>query len=143
MKIKLFEATGLDEFQTFIQEYPKVLSIDEVKEMLKMVNLSFSVENANRLVSTLLCELGFSYVQQSQRYVRMNEHGYYYPDTLKKYPIYEEGRELINQAFELYQQMTKIKDGVAQKGRPKKKIMPMEFPLKMLVIFYLLPVKPI
>lgn len=89
--------------------------------MLKMVNLSFSVENANRLVSTLLCELGFSYVQQSQRYVRMNEHGYYYPDTLKKYPIYEEGRELINQAFELYQQMTKIKDGVAQKGRPKKK----------------------
>lgn len=51
--------------------------------MLKMVNLSFSVENANRLVSTLLCELGFSYVQQSQRYVKMNEHGYYYPDTLK------------------------------------------------------------
>lgn len=120
MEVKLFEATGLDEVQEFILKNRDKLSLYEVNEMLKSVNISFSVEHANRLISTLLCELGFSYVQQSQRYVTMDATGYDYPEYFREYPFYEEGRRLITQTFDLYKRMSKLREDVKQKGRPKK-----------------------
>jgi thymidylate synthase ThyX len=56
----------------------------------------------------------------------MNADGYDYPALLDRYPVEEnsyyfliEGKRLIAQAFDLYKRMSKLKDGVKPKGRPK------------------------
>lgn len=119
MKIQLFEEYGLKDFEKAIQYHRKQLDLNCVKEMLKTVNITFAVEDTNRLISTLLCELGFSYIQQSQRYVKMDGNGYEYPFIKEIFPFYEEGKKLIEESFDLYQRMTEVKEGLEQKGRPK------------------------
>ena len=112
MKIVSFSAPGLDEFINL------TLNLKALKNKLKTINIFFEVEGINRLQSTLLCELGFSYVQQSQRYVNFTKGNFYVPDNIK-YRIdtaYDEGEALLNASFELYKEMIELKDP-NKKGR--------------------------
>jgi len=66
----------------------------------------------------LFCEVGLSYVQQSQRYVKMTPTGYSFPVEIS--PEFEEkSKELIEKAFDLYRRMTELRDDIEAKGRPK------------------------
>lgn len=118
MKIALFQEFGLKRVNDYLGDN-KTLSINEetLRSILKQASVSFSLENCNRMVSTLLCELGFSYVQQSQRYVKMADTSYSLLDM--KPNRRKEAEELIKKSFDLYGKMTKLKDDIDIKGRPK------------------------
>lgn len=117
MEISNFEQTGLETVVEWIEEN-KIddLEQDSLEEALKRVNISFVLEGINRAQSTLLCELKDSYVQQSQRYVSLDEDAYQLPDLAKEDK--EQAQSLVNQAFQLYEEMSQLKEGDF-KGRPK------------------------
>ncbi|MDR3543156.1 MAG: FAD-dependent thymidylate synthase [Desulfosporosinus sp.] len=117
MRITNFEATGFDSLVAWIKRNNNIL-INELSliQVLKTVNISFFLEEINRLQSTLICELKDSYVQQSQRYVTMSEGSYILPKLEEN-----DGKvatELIEKAFGLYGRMSQLKEG-SFKGRPK------------------------
>lgn len=117
MKITNFEHTGLDEIESWInQNNVNDITKNDLKECLKYINISFVLEEIDRVQSTLICELKDSYVQQSQRYVAIKEDAFDLPkfETEDK----EKGEKLIKRAFDLYDKMSKLKDGEF-KGRPK------------------------
>lgn len=117
MQISNFESPQLQNAALWIKENEdKIISENIVKEILKTVNISFVVEGLNRIQSTLLCELKDSYVQQSQRYVTMDQSSYEIP-TLKGEDKVKAG-QLIKKAFKLYQEMSELKEGNF-KGRPR------------------------
>ncbi len=117
MRITNFELTGFGRVTAWIDRN-KGITIDEVSliQVLKTINISFVLEEIDRVQSTLICELKDSYVQQSQRYVTMSNGAYILPvldhnDALK-------ATELTEKAFDLYGRMSLLKeDGF--KGRPK------------------------
>ena len=117
MRITNFESPGLHNLALWIEENKyKTIDEDIMKEILKTFNITFIAEGINRIQSTLLCELKDSYVQQSQRYVTMDESSYEIPllnetDNIK-------AKELIEKAFRLYGKMSELKEGEF-KGRPK------------------------
>ena len=117
MKITNFESSDLHNVALWLGENEnKITNKNILKEILKTVNIAFVAEGINRIQSTLLCELKDSYVQQSQRYVTMDESSYEVPllnetDNIK-------AKELIEKAFKLYGKMSELKEGKF-KGRPK------------------------
>lgn len=121
MELTLFESTGLEELNKWLDnKYASNFNINDAKDLLKTCNISFALEGINRLQSTLLCELKDSYVQQSQRYVTMEEN-YHFPLMNKMTPIEKnKTKDLISDCFDLYERMTELKDGVDPSGRPKK-----------------------
>lgn len=112
MKITNYEDTGLMELNEFLKESTSNrYNFDKatIKELLKPYNVAFCLEKINRLQSMLICELGDSYVQQSQRYVEVVEESYYVPKLNKedkKIYIY-----LANKGFELYKKMSELENG--------------------------------
>ena len=117
MKVTNFAATGLAEVNDYLANNNiDSLTKKELKNLLKTSNISFVAEEINRLQSTLLCELKDSYVQQSQRYVSFDKDAYTLAELededLKK------AEDLIAKAFNLYQQMSQLKDKISP-GRPK------------------------
>lgn len=119
MKITNFEATGIELVENFLKENKGELNLNQLKELMKSINISFSFEDINRLHSTLICENGSSYVQQSQRYVLMDSNGYIkLEDFNRDENLY--ANELIGKAFDLYKRMTELKEDVKGKGRPSK-----------------------
>ena len=114
MKITNFEATGVEQVERFLQKQ-KELDETTLREILKSCNFSFVLEGINRLQSMLWCELKDSYVQQSQRYVAVDQEGYTLPAL--KPTDQNQAEKLISQALTLYQQMTVLKEDF--KGRPK------------------------
>lgn len=117
MRITNFESPELHNVDLWIKENSdKVIDKDIMKEILKTVNIAFVVEGMNRIQSTLLCESKDSYVQQSQRYVTMDESFYKIPLLNKTDSI--KAKELIEKAFSLYSKMSELKEGKF-KGRPK------------------------
>lgn len=115
--ITLFEFENMDKINGYIHaNYNKVFTHHQLKYLLSSENVYFVLSGINRLQSTLICELGFSYVQQSQRYVSVDSGNINFtkntPDPLK-----EEAYTLINSALNLYHEMTKLKDP-NKKGRP-------------------------
>lgn len=117
MKISNFEIVGIKEVDDFILKN-EICRIEKtfVSDMLKTVNVSFIAENINRLQSTLLCELNDSYVQQSQRYVSVDNNSYFLPELSnedKKGAV-----EIIEECFSLYNRMSELKEG-SFKGRPQ------------------------
>lgn len=120
-----FEDTGLIKVDSFLSKKVEqmgkfVLSESDkvfLKELLIPYNISFVLEGINRMQSTLLCELGLSYVQQSQRYVEMDS-DYSLPlwDTEDE-PYIKQIQEVLDKAFALYTRMSEKKCEV--KGRPK------------------------
>ena len=117
MKIENFEATGLEKLAKWLQANNiNSLSEPDLRELLKTVNISFVMEELNRLQSTLICELKDSYVQQSQRYVTVTDQGYLLPQLETTDRLNAEN--LIKRTLALYQQMSQMKQGEF-KGRPK------------------------
>lgn len=114
MRITNFEATGLEAVEAFLLAAPSLTRVT-LAEILQTCNVAFVAEGINRLQSTLLCEIKASYVQQSQRYVQVAADGY----TLPRLRPQDEarGRELIEEALALYQEMTELKE--QKPGRPK------------------------
>lgn len=118
MKIAKFEATGLLEVADALGKFPAVgLGEYDIRQLLKITNISFVLEEINRLQSMLICELKDSYVQQSQRYVRLDESGYTLPKLSRSDA--KEADELIGELFSLYERMAERKAG-DYKGRPQK-----------------------
>lgn len=118
MQIKLFQETGLNRVDKYLKSTNMDINELTLRSLLKQSSIHFSLENCNRLISTLFCELGLSYVQQSQRYVKMTPTGYSLPGNISSE---FEGRiqELIEKSFDLYKRMTELKDDIEAKGRPK------------------------
>lgn len=117
MRITNFEATGFGRVIVWIDRN-KDIAINEVSliQVLKSINISFVLEDIDRVQSTLICELRDSYVQQSQRYVTMSKGAYIMPvldhnDGMK-------AAELTEKAFDLYGRMSLLKEGDF-KGRPR------------------------
>ncbi len=117
MRITNFESPELHSIVLWLEENEnKTISENMLKEILKTVNITFVAEGINRIQSTLLCELKNSYVQQSQRYVTMDESSYEIPllnetDNIK-------AEKLVEKAFRLYGKMSELKEGKF-KGRPR------------------------
>lgn len=117
MRITNFESPGLHDLALWIEENKdKTINEDIMKEILKTFNITFVAEGINRIQSTLLCELKDSYVQQSQRYVTMDESSYEIPLLNETDNI--RAKELIEKAFKLYGKMSELKEEEF-KGRPK------------------------
>ncbi|BEP30147.1 FAD-dependent thymidylate synthase [Helicovermis profundi] len=116
MKITNFEDTGLSKVGEYIAENEKV-SIFELGEILKTSNISFVLEKINRIQSTLICELKDSYVQQSQRYVNMNNDFYDLP-FLDNNDL-DESKKIVKKLFDFYFKVSILKENETPKGRPK------------------------
>ncbi len=108
MEIKLFEADFEDRDYLALNE-------KEFNEIMKDLNISFSIEGCSRLVSHVVCETLDSYTQQSQRYTKAG--GYVIPEELKDYKEYT---EIVDKLFAFYEKMSLLKEGQKRKGRPKK-----------------------
>jgi thymidylate synthase ThyX len=118
VNITNFEQTGLEQITAWIDRN-QIKQLDEkaCKEALRTASVFFVAEGINRVASTLLCELKASYIQQSQRYVTMDNDAF-------QLPIYADDEDnkqakiLTQQAYKLYADMSELKPGEF-KGRPK------------------------
>lgn len=116
MKITNFEDTGLKRVDNFIKENSEITLL-ELKEILKTVNISFVLEEITRLESMLICELKDSYVQQSQRYVNAEGNSYFIPKMNEEDE--KQARTLIDKLYKFYSEISSLKDDLKVKGRPK------------------------
>ena len=116
MKISYFESFGLKKINNYIKQV-NILNKNEFMELLKTAIITLQIEECSRLFTTFLCELKFSYVQQSQRYVHLNDNGYIMPN-IKDEKLYIKGQDLLKESFVLYKEMSELKQ--KSKGRPKK-----------------------
>ncbi len=115
MEITNYEGTDLLQVENFLQHHTN-LEQKTVCTLLKTCNVSFVLEGINRWQSTMICELKDSYVQQSQRYVTLDNDGYSLPELQED--DREKAEELVGRAFALYTEMSQLKEDF--KGRPKK-----------------------
>lgn len=117
MRITNFEHTGLDKIESWLtKNNVNKISEYDLRECLKPINISFVIEEIDRVQSTLICELKDSYVQQSQRYVTMKDDSFIVPELDNEDS--KKAKDLIVRAFELYDRMSQLKD-VEAKGRLK------------------------
>ena len=129
-KLKMFTLDTAKKMNSFIKEHIDELNLKTISEkrnflveLLKSSNINFVLENINRVQSTLLCELKASYVQQSQRYVRVNNisNSYHFEDLINLSPRHKfKADELIEEAFNLYKKMSEIKEESKNKSRTTK-----------------------
>ena len=114
IEINCFEDTGLKRLDSILKE--EKLTDKQLEKVLVPFNVSFVLEGIDRVQSTLLCELKYSYVQQSQRYVTAKA------DCSLPEVFSEEDRknvsELIERIYSLYAAMSEKKPD-APKGRPR------------------------
>lgn len=99
-----------------------ICGISDLKNALKNINLSFVLEGINRAQSTLLCELGASYCQQSQRYVDMGSKDslpIYTPTNVPMPPenLQKDIENLFKKSLDLYNRMTELKDDSSKNKR--------------------------
>ena len=118
VNITNFEQTGLDQIAAWIDRN-QIKQLDErtCKEALRTASVFFVAEGINRVASTLLCELKASYIQQSQRYVTMDNDAFQLP-TYACDEDNHKARMLTKRAYQLYADMSELKPGEF-KGRPK------------------------
>lgn len=113
MRIFNWEQTGLERVEQVLETSSP--DIRELEELLGCCNVAFVLEGINRLQSTLLCELKFSYVQQSQRYVAAGAAEL--EVSFMKEPDQLRVRQAVEQLYRLYEAMSEKKPD-ASKGRP-------------------------
>lgn len=110
MKLNNFTSNNLNDVANYIHIYQiKEINPLDYRKLLSNISISFELENINRLQSTLLCELGFSYVQQSQRYVEINYDTIPVVSESLPYELYSEGLSIFDNAISLYTEMTELK----------------------------------
>ena len=124
MRITNFKSENLNDIiNEIMYVYSKEMlfkNIKNIKDALSIVNVSFVFEGINRLQSTIICENNDSYVQQSQRYVKFDSESFYVPRISGvNNEFYVEGISLIKKSFDLYKEMTELKDP-NKKGRLTK-----------------------
>ena len=105
--------------------YDKFFNYREMNDLLMTENMSFVLSDINRLQSTLLCEAGLSYVQQSQRYVPVNKKFIKFLDNTPEELVKEDIEALedmiiiaINDAIKQINKETEEKMGAYTKGMP-------------------------
>ncbi|MDW7674280.1 MAG: FAD-dependent thymidylate synthase [Bacillota bacterium] len=118
MRVSKFETTGLQQIAAWI-ERNNINRLNEktLREALRTINIFFVAEGIDRVQSMLLCELKASYVQQSQRYVTMDNEAFAAPILKAEDNI--KAASLINKAYKLYEQMSELAT-LEVNGRPKK-----------------------
>ena len=86
-----------------------------LRDLLHTENVNFVLSGINRLQSMLICELGLSYVQQSQRYVSMSSPSF---TVSSKTPVEvaHTFQTLVDESIDLYNEMTELTDP-NKKGR--------------------------
>jgi thymidylate synthase ThyX len=117
MKLTNFNQCGMDNIYNYIKEN-NIVDEYEIKELFKSVSVNFCLEEISRYQSTIICELKDSYVQQSQRYVRVENNGFInifeYPEYFNKnYNVLSKDntfKKLLYRSIELYNKMSEIKD---------------------------------
>ena len=124
MKLTNFQAPDLYNGVTYLESKVDnyILSTTKRKvaeDILKTVDVSFSLEGLNRYQSMLLCELKDSYVQQSQRYVDMKNESFDIRDLLSgNNELVNEGNLILQESLNLYNEMSVLKDEyLVHKGR--------------------------
>jgi len=103
-----------------IEEYISRISFNEITEpnlrdLLSTENINFVLIGINRLQSTILCEEGFSYVQQSQRYTPVEASSMYILENTPE-ELYMDAFRLNKLAINLYKTITELNDP-NKKGR--------------------------
>jgi len=117
--IKNFQFDNMEKINDYLRRYSdKYFNFNELQNLLMAENVSFVLSGINRLQSTLICEAGFSYVQQSQRYVPVNNKFIKFLDNTPEELIIE-GSTLVNKSINLYNKMTELVNP-NKKGRPAK-----------------------
>ena len=113
----LFDFGDKESINSYIVSSNRQFLINELKNLLSTSNITLVLSGINRLHSTLLCEEGFSYVQQSQRYVPMTTD---FIKLLDNTPanVAKDGTRLVLQSLSLYNEMTALKS-LDTKGRPE------------------------
>ena len=90
-----------------------------IDDILKPVNISFSVENVSRATTHEICESNDSFTQQSMRYVKMGENSFITPPEFSE-SLKKEFSNTMDFLLGNYMKLSELKDefkGV--KGRPK------------------------
>ncbi len=114
MKLFNWEQTGLERVEQLLKTGSP--DMEELRELLSCCNVAFVLEGINRLQSTLLCELKFSYVQQSQRYVAAGAADLEL--SFLKQADQLRVRQAVEKLYRLYEAMSEKKPD-APKGRPR------------------------
>ncbi|MCK5612093.1 FAD-dependent thymidylate synthase [Candidatus Pacearchaeota archaeon] len=97
----------------------KSLPRKTIEEVLKSVDISFSVENVSRATTHEICEGNDSYTQQSMRYVIMRDGAFIIPPTFSDV-LRAEFSDTMNFLLENYQRLSELKDEFKdERGRPK------------------------
>lgn len=94
------------------------ITLKDVEKILSTSNVFFVLSDISRLQSTLICELGFSYVQKSQRYVPLDATGFNFINHTND-ELAADATKLITKSIKLYKSMTELKDP-NKKGRLTK-----------------------
>jgi len=121
-KIKVIEINMANINLIEIGRFPNVSFNDKsrrtIEEILKPVNISFSVENVSRATTHEICEGNDSYTQQSMRYVKMNEGAFIIPPHFSA-SLKKEFSNTMNFLLKNYMGLSEIKDEFKdEKGRP-------------------------
>jgi thymidylate synthase ThyX len=89
-----------------------------IEEVLKPVDISFSVEGVSRATTHEICESNDSFTQQSMRYVKMGEGAFIIPPTFSE-SLKQEFAKTMNFLLDNYSKLSEIKDEFKDaKGRP-------------------------
>lgn len=104
----------ISNFKLFNYNMTKLYSIGDshlIQSILDQAQVEFMLIGINRLHSTLLVEFDGSFVQQSQRYVKMDMNSIYLAGS-QDIPSerVQEGEALINKMMQLYSSMSELKD---------------------------------
>lgn len=114
MKITNFNSYNLDSFVEYLHEHDisnkNNITETEFSKMIAPVSCSFCLDNINRLQSNLLCERGYSYVHQSQRYVKFNSDVRVSVNKNIPQDLYNDGMTLLKASINIYKEFTKLKD---------------------------------
>lgn len=116
MRLTNFQAPDLEDAIKYIcnnvEKYVFSTTKRKVAEnILKTIDVSFSIEGLNRYQSMLLCELKDSYVQQSQRYVNMKNESFNINKLLNDNDeLITEGNLLLEESLNIYNEMSVLKN---------------------------------
>jgi len=114
MKLNLFEFSKnqVKQLDEIIKSFPgSRMNESTFNEIMKPVNISFSVEEGSRLLSHVICESFDSYTQQSQRYVAMGDGSFVTPSEIVDTEVEDKYKSLMSNIFSFYNEMTREKEG--------------------------------
>jgi thymidylate synthase ThyX len=121
MNIELFEVQkeNISALEKLLQDPMDNYNVNTFNEVMKLINVSFSIEEESRLSSHIVCESLDSYTQQSQRYVVLDKDGFVIPEEIKNTKDEKKFENIVLECFNLYDEMTEEVEG-KKRGRGAK-----------------------